>query len=168
MTFGALVRAIVASVLAPVALSAQTGASGANADSAPVHFALKTLAGDSVRVGAGSPTTLVAVFATWCVPCRDEVPALNMLQRDFGARVRVVAISADEGSDEHLTGWLKQYGAKYPVARNVENTASTLGASGVPVVFLVNDAGHVAWMHSGTLLSSLPELRAKLKALPLR
>jgi thiol-disulfide isomerase/thioredoxin len=169
--------AVVASLLSPVALSAQAGGdaggdTGAFAESAnsarhePVHLALKTMTGDSVRIGVGEPTTLVAVFATWCRPCQDEVPALNMLQRDFGRRVRVVALNVEDGSDQHVQGWLKEYGARYPVVRNRNGAVESLGVAGIPAIFLVNSAGQVEWQQVGAMLSSLPALRARLRRLP--
>ena len=135
--------------------------------SGPIHATVKTLAGDSLRVGLGAPMTLVAVFATWCRPCRDEVPVLNMLQRDFASKVRVVALSRDEGGDGHLRQWLKQYGAAYPVAHDPSGVvARSLHAAGVPALFLVNGSGHAEWSRSGAMLSSLPELRKRLAGLP--
>lgn len=153
-------------------LSANTVHAQETAKGAPlgVPFAVSvhTLSGDSVRIGVGSPTTIVAVFATWCRPCRDEVPALNMLQRDFASRgVRVVALSMDEGSSTHLSEWLKHYGAKYPVTRDSVGLAHKLGVTSIPAVYVVNNAGQIDWMLHGALLSSLPELRARLKQLPI-
>lgn len=132
----------------------------------PIRFWVPALAGDTVKVGVGAPTTLVAVFATWCRPCRDEVPALNMLQREFGTRIRVVGLNMDQGSSKQVQAWLKQYGAQYPVARDANGAARMLGVLGVPAVYLVNGTGHVEWKHGGAMLSSLPALRAKLKQLP--
>lgn len=156
-----------ATLLMPKQLHAQDMTKG-SPTSVPFAVSVHTLAGDSVRIGTGSPITLVAVFATWCIPCRDEVPALNMLQRDFASRgVRVVALSMDVGSTQHLNDWLKHYGAKYPVTRDSVGLARKLGVTSVPAVYLVNGAGTVDWMLHGALLSSLPELRARLKQLPL-
>ncbi len=159
-------------LLAPTAGHAQvrtdSGApDGAPNSAGPIHATVKTLAGDSVQLGMGAPMTLVAVFATWCRPCRDEVPVLNMLQRDFASKVRVVALSADEGSDAHVRQWLKQYGAAYPVARDPYGVvAKSLHSAGVPALFLVNGSGHAEWSRTGAMLSSLPELRKRLAGLP--
>lgn len=155
-----------ATLLMPVITYAQHNTKGAPGGAPFVAF-VHTLAGDSVKIGLGAPTTIVAVFATWCIPCRDEVPALNMLQRDFASRdVRVVALSMDEGTNQHLSAWLKHYGAKYPVTRDSVGLARKLGVTSVPAVYLVNADGRVDWMLHGALLSSLPELRARLKQLP--
>ena len=161
-------------VLSPLALHAQAGQDSSARDVTthsllygPIHASMRTFAGDTVTVGRGAPMTLVAVFATWCRPCRDEVPMINMLQRDFASKVRVVALSMDEGNEAHIQQWLKQYGATYPVARDASGAlARSLRAMGVPAVFLVNSSGHAEWSRTGAMMSSLPELRARLKQLP--
>jgi thiol-disulfide isomerase/thioredoxin len=161
-------RVLAVALVVPLALHAQADASRASAQN-PVHFTLKTLDGDTVRVGTGAGTTLVAVFATWCVPCRDEVPALNMLQREFRNRVRVIGVTVDEGNDQHIQGWLKNYDARYPVARSsATNAAKEFGVHGVPAVFLVDGDGKITWENDGALLAVLPILRARLKELPER
>lgn len=133
----------------------------------PIHLAVPSITGkDTVRFGRGEPMTLVAVFATWCAPCRDEVPMLNMLQRDFGDRVRVVGLDMDVANGPYVAAWLRKYGAQYPVFRNDDGAARVLGVRGVPVLYLVNGTGHIEWTRSGALLSSMPELRARLKLLP--
>jgi thiol-disulfide isomerase/thioredoxin len=158
---------------APGSLHAQTTSdSGEVASTAlldgPIHLAVPALIGtDTVKIGRGAPMTLVAVFATWCAGCRDEVPMLNMLQRDFGNKVRIVALDMDVENQPYVKGWLKKYGAQYPVFRNDAGAARILGVMGVPVLYLVNGNGHVEWKRSGALLSAMPELRARLKALPL-
>ena len=162
---------LIASLLFPLALNAQTDSSARQAPvdllAGPIHTTVKTLAGDSVRLGIGAPMTLVAVFATWCRPCQDEVPILNMLHRDFASKVRVIGLDLDEGGDAHVEQWLKKYGAKYPVARdNYKVVSKSLHASGVPALFLVNGSGHFEWSRNGAMLSSLPELRKRLNQLP--
>lgn len=133
----------------------------------PVFASVRTLAGDSITLGRGAPVTLVAVFATWCRPCQDEVPIINMLQRDFGTKVRVVALDEDEGNTAHVKAWLKQHGATYPVVQdNYQLIAKSLHGFGVPSLFLVNSSGHAEWSRTGAMLSFLPELRARLKQLP--
>lgn len=154
-------------LLLPTTSHAQETTEGAPVG-VPFVVSVHTLSGDSLRIGAGAPMTIVAVFATWCRPCRDEVPALNMLQHDFSSRgVRVVALSMDDGSSTHLSEWLRHYGAKYPVTRDSAGLARKLGVTSIPAVYVVNNAGQIDWMLRGALLSSLPELRARLKQLSL-
>ncbi|MEP6780671.1 MAG: TlpA disulfide reductase family protein [Gemmatimonadaceae bacterium] len=165
-----LFAATLFAVSAPFALDAQTGADTAPAFSlqhGPIFASMRTLAGDSLTIGRGAPATLVAVFATWCRPCQDEVPIINMLQRDFSSKVRVVALDEDEGNTAHVRQWLKQHGATYPVVQDTYGVVSkSLHAPGVPALYLVNSSGHAEWARTGAMLALLPELRARLKQLP--
>lgn len=47
-----------------------------------------------------APFVLFHFWATWCAPCRAEIPTLNELQRRLGSSVKVVAIAADENKDD--------------------------------------------------------------------
>src|SRR5690606_18690617 len=54
---------------------------------------------------------LVNLWATWCVPCRTEMPALDELQRELGSdRFEVVAINIDRGTDEKPKTFLAETG----------------------------------------------------------
>ncbi|MDO1584113.1 thiol:disulfide interchange protein TlpA [Rhizobium oryzicola] len=56
-------------------------------------------------------TVLVNLWATWCIPCREEMPALNRLQAEKGNRnFEVVAINIDTGSDEKPKNFLAETG----------------------------------------------------------
>jgi thiol-disulfide isomerase/thioredoxin len=57
---------------------------------------------------------VVNLWATWCAPCVEEMPTLGALQRRFGDRIRVVAISADSEADRQK--------ARTELARLTENT----------------------------------------------
>src|SRR5512147_3271193 len=65
------------------------------------ELAIRTTEGDSIRIAAGEPMTLVHVWATWCGPCRQEFPELEAIQREFGpGGLRIVAVSVDDGDDD--------------------------------------------------------------------
>ena len=56
-------------------------------------------------------------WATWCVPCREEMPLLSGIQDRFGPRrVRVIGLSTDEpGREEAVRGFVRQYNIDFPV-----------------------------------------------------
>src|SRR5215468_4183122 len=61
------------------------------------ELTVRTLEGDSARIAAGEPVTLLHVWATWCGPCQKEFPEIEAIQREFGPRgLRIVAVSIDE------------------------------------------------------------------------
>jgi thiol-disulfide isomerase/thioredoxin len=64
----------------------------------------------SVRDFAGK-TVLLNLWATWCIPCREEMPALNALQKEMGNdKFEVVAVNIDAGDDEKPKAFRSDYG----------------------------------------------------------
>jgi peroxiredoxin len=97
-------------------------------------YAAPTLAGDTVRVTAGGPLTLVNVWATWCTSCREEMADLEAMQRDYGPRgLRVVAVSVDEGSVERVRRFVEREKLTMPIAHDPEGRIQRLySVVGVP------------------------------------
>ncbi|MBO9630924.1 MAG: TlpA family protein disulfide reductase [Shinella sp.] len=93
-------------------------------------------------------TLLVNLWATWCVPCREEMPALNALQKDLGSdKFEVVAINIDTGDDEKPKTFLDEtkvhdLGYYRDASMGVFNTLKKEGlAFGLPVTLLMDDKG---------------------------
>lgn len=95
-------------------------------------------------------TVLLNLWATWCGPCRREMPALDALEKQLGSeKFQVVPISLDLGTDEKPKGFYKQIGLQnLPFFHDGSlNTLTTLKkrglAFGLPATLLVNDKGCV-------------------------
>jgi cytochrome c biogenesis protein CcmG/thiol:disulfide interchange protein DsbE len=88
--------------------------------------------------------TLVNVWASWCVPCRDELPFLVQLSKD--KRIRLVGIDYKDPAD-NARRFLDRYGNPF-VAMGVDERGRTSidwGVYGVPETFLVGRDGHIAY-----------------------
>lgn len=93
-------------------------------------------------------TVLVNLWATWCVPCREEMPALNALQKIRGGdRFEVVAINIDTGSAEKPRTFLEETGVDslglyLDPSMGSFNSAKKQGlAFGLPATLLLDDKG---------------------------
>lgn len=93
-------------------------------------------------------TLLVNLWATWCAPCREEMPALNQLQKDMGSDTfEVVAVNVDTGSDEKPKRFLEEtkvdaLGYYRDSTLGLFNELKRRGlALGLPVTLLVDDEG---------------------------
>nr|WP_325263513.1 TlpA disulfide reductase family protein [uncultured Rhizobium sp.] len=77
----------------------------------PLSLSFKGPAGqDMTTADLAGKTVLLNLWATWCVPCREEMPALNGLQAAMGGTdFEVVAINIDTGSDEKPKTFLEKY-----------------------------------------------------------
>lgn len=136
----------------------------ASADAQSINYSTRTLDGVEVRVGAGEPVTLVAVFATWCSTCRAEFATLDSVARALAPRgVRVIGLSVDESGDDHVRKFVAARRTSFPVARDRSGAVGRIfGAVGVPEHFLVDSAGVVRWHGRGDLRAGLKGLRAAL------
>jgi thiol-disulfide isomerase/thioredoxin len=87
---------------------------------------------------------LLNLWATWCLPCRKEMPALDRLQRDMGSeRFEVVAVSVDRTGLKGARKFLDETGAE-KLALYADGTArmgTTLRAAGLPATILVDAQG---------------------------
>jgi len=93
-------------------------------------------------------TVLLNLWATWCVPCRKEMPALDALeQRLGGPRFEVVAINIDTRDAGKPKEWLKEVGVQKlayyadPTARTFQDLKAVGRAFGMPTTLLINPQG---------------------------
>jgi thiol-disulfide isomerase/thioredoxin len=130
------------------------------------EYVVRTLAGDSARVAEGEPITLVHIWATWCIPCEEEFPDIERLQREFGPRgVRVLAVSIDNGSDDGVREFVRRHGATFDIGRDPEGSVKrTFQAVGVPASYLVGSDGRLLWRHVGALPKGGAPERAAIEA----
>lgn len=133
------------------------------------ELAVRTLAGDTARVGGGGegPVTLLNVWATWCAPCEREFPELQRLQEAHGPEgLRILAISIDTGEDQPVADFAAERGATFIIGRDprgvVQERFMTIG---VPETFLITADGRLAWRKLGELPEHDPALAAKLAEL---
>jgi len=70
---------------------------------------------------------LLNIWATWCAPCRVEMPSIEALQRTYGPRgLRVVSISVDDpGTDSTIRAFVARYGLTFEVLRDTTVPAMT-------------------------------------------
>lgn len=109
---------------------------------------------------------LLNTWATWCKPCREEIPALESLHREFSGRgLVVVGVSIDVIDDTaRIAGFARDLGATYPLWRDADDRISTTFlAIGVPSTYLIDREGVLRWRHLGIVRADDPRLRESLE-----
>ncbi|MDI2032450.1 TlpA disulfide reductase family protein [Saccharopolyspora sp. TS4A08] len=111
---------------------------------------------------SGEPT-LINLWATWCVPCRTELPALQAYSTEPGA-IRVLGVQVDSGAGEGLD-LLRELGVHFPTVHDGDNRArAALGAPNVlPVSFVVTGSGEVRRIDPPVAFESPAEVRAAVE-----
>ena len=100
----------------------------------PVDGAAKTLA--SYR----GDVVLLNIWATWCPPCRAEMPSLERLHREFARRgLRIVAVSVDEpGTTAAIRAFAKEYGLTFEILHDeTKKIQRDFRTTGVPETFVI-------------------------------
>ena len=87
---------------------------------------------------------LLNVWATWCLPCREEMPTLDALQARLGGDgFQVVALSIDEGGFPAIRQFFAEIGIKHlkPYLADSIRAMAALGAFGLPTTILIDRDG---------------------------
>jgi cytochrome c biogenesis protein CcmG/thiol:disulfide interchange protein DsbE len=95
---------------------------------------------------------LVNFWASWCIPCRDEAPALERFQREHGgSKFTIVGVDTRDLSDDGRE-FVEDYGLTYPQLRDGDGDfADDFGTTGVPENFLLDPAGEVRYLLRGPI-----------------
>ena len=138
---------------------------GRGGRSAPA-FSLPSLADENVTIAladfSGMPV-VVNFWASWCVPCRREMPALEALHQEFAGRVAFVGVNHQDQRDEALA-LLAETGISYPSVHDPKgDVALDYELFGMPTTVFVTADGRIAGRHTGELTEA--DLRDALEAL---
>ena len=116
-------------------------------------------------------TVLLNLWATWCVPCREEMPALNALQKAEGSDAfQVLAINIDTGAIDKPKAFLEEIGVDAlgfyrDASMGVFNTMKKEGlAFGLPATLLIDGKGCLLGAMNGPAAWDSPDARALVKA----
>lgn len=131
-------------------------------DPAP-GFKLKDFDGHELTLeDAKGKVVLLNFWATWCGPCRAEIPGLIALQKRYADKVRIIGLLVDEDDDKEARAVASSEGINYPLAlADVETRVNYGGISALPTVFLINSDGKVVQKHVGLYNPSLYELEIR-------
>jgi cytochrome c biogenesis protein CcmG, thiol:disulfide interchange protein DsbE len=93
---------------------------------------------------------LVNLWASWCVPCREEAPVLERFYtHEHDRRTTVLGVNVQDNEDDALA-FLREHPTGYPQLRSVgDERSDTFGSTGVPENFLVDPRGRLALIWRG-------------------
>ena len=113
--------------------------------------------------------TLLTFWATWCGPCRAEIPMLIDLQKQYKDQLQVVGISVDDDEPERVKAFVDKAGINYPVVMWTRDIVTRFGGvPALPTTFVINREGRVMQKHVGLIAPGIYELELKsLMGLPI-
>lgn len=140
---GVIVAVLAAAAVLGIVLSPQIFP--VEVDSKAPDFRATSLATGQVKTIADyrGQVVLLNVWATWCQPCRLEMPSMERLQRELApAGLKIVAISIDEGGVDVVKEFVREYSLTFEIlhdpSRAIERIYQT---TGVPESFVLNKYG---------------------------
>jgi len=140
-----------------------------NPDAAP-EFQLTGVDGKAVSLaGARGKVVLLNFWATWCGPCRAEIPDLIALQEKYKERLQIIGLTVDEDDSEVIKQAIATTGINYAVAMApAELRMKYGGIAALPTSFVLDTEGRVVQKHEGLRDPRLYEMEIRaLMGLPI-
>ena len=133
-----------------------------NPDAAPA-FQLNDLDGRPVSLSeAKGKIVLLNFWATWCGPCRAEIPDLVDLQKRYADKLQIIALATDEDDSDVVRRFVMKSGINYRVAMTSEEVRRSYGGiAALPTSFVIDPQGRVVQKHVGLNDPSIYELELK-------
>jgi len=120
----------------------------------PVAVGSRAPSFEAVDLATGKPTTLadykgqvvlLNIWATWCEPCKVEMPSLEQLEKDMGPQgLKIVAVSIDEGGPDVVRQYARDLGLTFRILHDQSGSIKQIyQTTGVPESFVINRAGTI-------------------------
>lgn len=115
----------------------------------PIKF--KDLAGKQVTLDDfKGKVVLLNFWATWCGPCRAEIPSLIALQDHYKGKLQVIGLLVDDDDEAEMRKVAESEGINYPVGiATVQTRLAYGGVPALPTLFVINQEGKVVQKHIG-------------------
>ncbi len=124
---------------------------GLDVGQTPPPFTLKDISGGDVSLSDFAGKVVVLdLWATWCGPCRQEIPVLVSLYEEFRDRgLVVVGVGLDEGGAEALKPFAEENRMSYPVLVGDKALGTTYKVTSIPSTYVIGRDGKIASKHVG-------------------
>lgn len=108
---------------------------------------------------------LVDFWATWCPPCREEIPGFIALQKKYQAKgLEIIGVSVDRGGPDVVNKFAQEYGINYTMLMSEQSVETAFGGiRSIPTTFLIDRQGQIVKKYIGAV--SEAEFEADLKPL---
>jgi thiol-disulfide isomerase/thioredoxin len=105
---------------------------------------------------------LLNFWATWCGPCRAEIPSLIRMQEAYKDHLQIIGMDVDDDDPERLRAFVKSQGINYPVAMTSDAVRLAYGGiAALPTVFVINRDSKVVQKHVGLFNPALYEIETR-------
>jgi thiol-disulfide isomerase/thioredoxin len=123
-------------------------------------FTLGDLQGHAVRLSSlKGKAVLLNFWATWCDPCKIEMPWLVELQKKYGPQgLRIVGVALDDASDKELADFARKMGVNYTILKGTEKVGDLYGGiDRLPLTYYIDRSGNIVDVIEGLASESVIE-----------
>jgi len=125
-------------------------------ESAP-DFTLKLIDGGTFKFSdyKGKPV-LINFLASWCLPCKEEIPILEKVAREYSSKGVVFLGIAVDDTEENMSKLIEKFDITFPVG--LDKTADiqqAFGIYGIPTTYFIGKDGIINYFHSGVVTEEL-------------
>lgn len=151
IAFG-LAALLAASVLLVQSSSAESATSSTDRPAIAPGWKLQTVDGKTLQSSDFKGKVVILDFwATWCPPCRAEIPDLIALQKQYGEKgLAVIGVSVDQDGAAAVKTFAKKFGINYPVVLADQKVVRDYGGiEGIPTTFVIDRLRRIVTQHVG-------------------
>jgi thiol-disulfide isomerase/thioredoxin len=133
-------------------------------------FTVRTIDDREISLDAfKGKVTIVNFWATWCPPCRAEIPDLIALQEKYRDQLQVIGVSEDEDGPDVVRKYVAAHKMNYPIAMTSPELEKLFpGISALPTSFVIDRDGRIVQKHVGMLNPATTEQETRaLAGLPI-
>jgi peroxiredoxin len=127
-------------------------------------FELKTLAGDTVKLSdLKGKKVMLNFWATWCPPCKAEMPAMEEFHKEAGDEVVILAVNIDPHLD--VKAFVDENGITFPIPLDAEDKVNeTYQVLSIPTTYFIDTKGNIGNKYIGAMnLDAMKQYSKDLK-----
>jgi peroxiredoxin len=157
------------SIATPAANTSAAKRGSVAAGKVATDFKLRDLGGHEVSLSSmRGKVVFLNLWATWCEPCRREMPSIEKLYEKFGKDKSfvILAVSEDTDGSKAVAPYVKQSGYKFEILLDPRNdVGEAYNVSGIPETFVIDRDGRIVAHHLGPYDWANPDIRDALQEL---
>lgn len=154
-------------VLAILALMQPAGNNRAVVGNRAADFTLKTFAGKEVKLSDfRGQVVLLDFWASWCAPCREEMPFLDILQQKYGRQGLKVLIVNIDNEPKNALEFLEKHSIRLvPIWDQRKKVVSAYDVQTMPTTLLIDQKGWIRYIHHGFTADKFPLYKQQVEKL---